>query len=502
MFMALTLSTNLISTERSKLDAGNATRLEQPFTSRTMQHIKAAHQLTSSPGPQTARQTGAVQGKTPLTSSSARSRLRDTGSETRKLDVGLRVSAVKVAQRQPVELSQSANGDSPYSSTQADGKGTMKRKGVVKSASFSAGSSESTGAAQLREDRLGRSSSRGIRPNTAPAASENYQPISADSTKQPPKRRQLTEAPELPFAFPSFRPSTCSTAHFSLLHSRQVQRPGTPNLKADAVAANASTGIMASNYVANVRVPTSASTLSRHADASKQDCALAKLAAGSVPGARALHPVSSARSSQWLDLHQQSKEPSLSCSSSDSSSIAAALEDAAHKAQAVKDQHSSVVHWEAVRVQSRVYRQQSCHTLLDKASINESCKVADTSQHIGLGGQGVSSGALFNALKSLGSARQTQDCQKAPVMSCQRPQNAANHMTGNTVTSCVSLNQDIAAESTGTAAAVGAIVGPRLLDPLVGECAEIMHLFGMDDDWFEHEFLPYAHTAMLHAPLY
>lgn len=83
-------------------------------------------------------------------------------SETRKLDVGLRVSAVKVAQRQPVELSQSANGDSPYSSTQADGKGTMKRKGVVKSASFSAGSSESTGAAQLREDRLGRSSSRGI----------------------------------------------------------------------------------------------------------------------------------------------------------------------------------------------------------------------------------------------------------------------------------------------------------------------------------------------------
>lgn len=338
--------------------------------------------------------------------------------------------------------------------------------------------------------------SAGLRPNTAPAASENYHPASADSTKQPPKRRQLAGAPEPPFTLPSFRPSICSTAHSALLHSRQVQRPGTPNLKADAVTANPSTGIMTSNYIANVRVPTSASTLSRHADASKQDCAVAKLSAGTALGARA---VSSARSSQWLDLLQQSEEPSLSCSSSDSSSIAASFEDAAHTAQAVKDQHSSVGHQEAGRVQPGVYRQQSCHNMLGKASTKASCNVADPSPHIGLGGQGVSSGALSNALKSLGSARQTKDCQKAPWVSCQRPQDAAKHMTGNTVISCVSLNQDAAAESSHTAAAVGAVFGHRLLDPLFRECTEIMHLFGMDDDWFEHEFLPYTNTA-LHAP--
>lgn len=47
---ALTLSTNLTSTERMKPDVGNAARFGEPFTSRTMQHIKAANQLTSSPG--------------------------------------------------------------------------------------------------------------------------------------------------------------------------------------------------------------------------------------------------------------------------------------------------------------------------------------------------------------------------------------------------------------------------------------------------------------------
>ena len=50
---ALTLSTNLTSTEksRSKPDAGYVSRDgEQSFTSRTMRYIKAAHQLNSSPG--------------------------------------------------------------------------------------------------------------------------------------------------------------------------------------------------------------------------------------------------------------------------------------------------------------------------------------------------------------------------------------------------------------------------------------------------------------------
>lgn len=334
-----------------------------------------------------------------------------------------------------------------------------------------------------------------MRPSTAPAASENYHPTTLDSTKQSPKRRQLAEAPELPFTLPSFRPSTCSTAHSPLLRARQAQRPGTPNLKADAFTASANTGTVTSSLAANIRVPTSASALSRHADAPKQYWALAKLAPGTEPGARALHSVRSARASQRLDVKQQSEETSLSCSSSDSSSIAASYQDAARKPQAVIEQQTSLVQ-EAVRVQPQVLRRRSSHKLLGRASINGS-NVVDTSQNIG---QGVSSRALSSALKSLGAAKQMRDCQDAPLALSQRSQNAASHMNGNTVTSCVSVNQDAAAEPTDAEAAMDEMAGPRLLDALVGECTEIMHLFGMDADWFEKEFLPYADKAVLLAP--
>lgn len=83
-------------------------------------------------------------------------------SEIRKLDVGLHVSSVKVSQRQPAEQSQAANGHSPYSSKIADGKGVMKRKALVRSATFTAGSSESADIAHMREELTGRSSCRGM----------------------------------------------------------------------------------------------------------------------------------------------------------------------------------------------------------------------------------------------------------------------------------------------------------------------------------------------------
>lgn len=82
-------------------------------------------------------------------------------SDTKNLDVGLRVSAVKVTQRQPMELSQGVHGDSPYSAKHADGKGTMKRKGVIRSVTFSAGSSEAIDIAHLGDEHTVRSSSRG-----------------------------------------------------------------------------------------------------------------------------------------------------------------------------------------------------------------------------------------------------------------------------------------------------------------------------------------------------
>lgn len=85
-------------------------------------------------------------------------------SEVRKLDVGLHVSAVKVSQRQPMEPSQASNGHSPYSTKAADSKGVTKRKGVVRSATFSAGSCEQTDTAHLRDNMMGHSVGRGTDP--------------------------------------------------------------------------------------------------------------------------------------------------------------------------------------------------------------------------------------------------------------------------------------------------------------------------------------------------
>lgn len=329
----------------------------------------------------------------------------------------------------------------------------------------------------------------GVRPNTAPAASENYPKTPSDSTKQPPKRRQLAEAPEVPFALPSFRPSTCSTANSPLLRPRQVQRPGTPNPKGDAVIGSAKPGSTAARLRANVRVPTSATSLSRHAEASRHDWALARLAAGKVPGADAWQPVRSAQAFQQLDMDQQLEDTSSSCSSSESSSIVASHEDAADGSQALMEQHTDLGQ-DAIRVRAGVLRRPSYPNVLGKVSIN----MDSSPQDIGLGGQGVSSGALSNALKSLGSARQARECQDAPLISCQQRPHAPSHMNGNTVTSCVCDHQDAAAESTVTEAALDDRTVRRMPDPLIGECTQIMQLFGMGDDWFEHEFLPYAHA--------
>ena len=243
---------------------------------------------------------------------------------------------------------------------------------------------------------------------------------------------------------------------------------------------------------ANVRVPTSGTSLSRHADAAKHDWALAKLAAGKAPAAHALRPVRDVRAFQRLEMDEQSEEMSSSCSSSESSSIAAAYEDAAH---AVLGQHTNHGQ-EAIRVRSRLLRRQPSPNLLGTVSSN----VIATSQEIGFGGQGVSSGALSNALKGLGSARQTRHSQDALQVLSQQHRHAATHMNGNIVTSCVSAHQDAAAESVDAEAACDDRVVYSLPDPLMGECTQLMHLLGMDDDWFEHEFLPYANKAVLHAP--
>ena len=125
-----------------------------------------------------------------------------------------------------------------------------------------------------------------------------------------------------------------------------------------------------------------------------------------------------------------------------------------------------------------------------------SADAGSTSQSISFGGQGVSSVALSQALQTLGSkhARHNTQCELA---SAQNKDGAASHMNGNTVVSCISTS------GSGTKPAKNSFeAGDRSMsmqtvqDPLLRESCEVMQWFGMDDTWFEEEFVPYARRAM------
>ena len=321
----------------------------------------------------------------------------------------------------------------------------------------------------------------GFRPKTAPAASASHQSAPAHSTKQPVKCQQRAEVPELPFSLPGFRPSPCLTADSSLGRGRHGQRPGTPNPKADAATVSAGVN-MPAHTRGNVRVPSLADVTLRSADAAKQDWLLARLASGKASIA---HIAQHSRSAQLGNVDHQSADET--CLIRSSSSIAASLEDAADKAQTFRGQHEGPGR-SIVRAHATVPRQKSSHNLLDSASRG----AVSSSDSIGFGGQGVSHGALSNALKSLGSLRQARESEGIQTPT-QQHQTAVRHIGGNTVMSCVSASYGSVPE---TSESLGVEKMKSSPDPLVDECAQIMRLFGMDNVWFEGDFLPYAHSAV------
>ncbi len=73
----------------------------------------------------------------------------------------MRVSAVKVSLRQPLDPNQGTSVHSPYSTKGPDGKGIMKRKGLVRSATFTAGSADTLDSIPIDADIIGRLGSRG-----------------------------------------------------------------------------------------------------------------------------------------------------------------------------------------------------------------------------------------------------------------------------------------------------------------------------------------------------
>ena len=104
-------------------------------------------------------------------------------------DAGLRVSAVKVSLHQPADPNQGTSVHSPYLTKGPDGKGMMKRKGPVRSATFTAGSADTLDSIPIDADIIGRLGSRGetvphslsnapieFSYNTCKASCNTYQP--------------------------------------------------------------------------------------------------------------------------------------------------------------------------------------------------------------------------------------------------------------------------------------------------------------------------------------
>ncbi|KAL0049680.1 hypothetical protein WJX82_007443 [Trebouxia sp. C0006] len=395
MLQALTLSTNLSKTEkpRTKMPVGGTLQdADQSFRAKTLQTIKASHQSRSSTGSQIARtgNVGSIRTNSATPPGIAASgRLRDAAarSDSRILqDAGLRVSAVKVSLHQPLDPNQGTSVHSPYLTKGPDGKGMMKRKGLVRSATFTAGSADTLDSISIDADIIGRLGSRGARPSASPAASNIQHAASMDTSKQSSKRRQVAETADPPI--------------FSLPHFR-----------------------------------------AKH-------------------------------------------EAALSRSSSDSSSIAASLEEDSYRQQVSKPLQTIV----RVRT-SGAQRKQPVKSPLDSAAESDA---VSTSHSTEFGGYAVSSQVLSQALKSLGhkNARHASQSEVVP-----QQVGAIGHMNGNSVVSCVSASD--ASQSARSASQSLDLQIDHSKDPLVKESHQVMHWLGMNDAWFVEDFLPFAKRTVL-----
>ena len=329
----------------------------------------------------------------------------------------------------------------------------------------------------------------GLRPSTAPAASPSHQTSASDSGKQPTKRRQLAQMTELPCALPGFRPSPCLTADNSLVRARHGQRPGTPILKADAAATLLRTGNLTASLRAIIRVPASATGLSS-ANAAKQDWPLAKMVNGRAAESPLSVPDVHARGSQLLDVEQQSADVMPFYQSDSVSSSSAAT----YEHRAVRNEHMEPG-ISMLQAHAMVPEQQPGDIVHEKPLDD----AVGTSGSIGWGGQGVAKGTLSSALRSLGTKQHTRDGRDGQVGAGQQHMHASKHMHGNSVLSCFGASQGSAPEAANSRLA-DALLVQHVTDPLVEQCTQVMHLLGMDDDWYEREFLFCAHNAVPLGP--
>lgn len=299
----------------------------------------------------------------------------------------------------------------------------------------------------------------------------------------------MAEASEPPaFSLPHFRASPCLTSGSQLGHSRHGLRPGTPNPKADSLTAVHSASSLSTSPRGSVKIP---AAFTKSNDPASQDWPISRWAGSRTPGgtsaaaataSNAVHALHAGRSTSTELTEPTGNEAALSRSSSDSSSIAASLEEDSHRHQVSKPLQTIV----RVRTSS-AQRKQPVKSPLDSAA-----DAVSTSQSTDFGGYAVSSQALSQALKSLGhkNARHTSQSELVPQQF-----GAVGHMNGNTVVSCVS-----ASDASQSARSASQNLGWQIehsKDPLVKESHQIMHWLGMNDAWFEEDFLPFAKRTVL-----
>ncbi len=312
-----------------------------------------------------------------------------------------------------------------------------------------------------------------------------------DTSKQSSKRRQVAETADPPiFSLPHFRASPCLTSGSQLGHSRHGLRPGTPNPKADSLTAAHSASSLSTNPRGSVKIP---AAFTKSNDPASQDWPISRWAGSRTPGgtspaaatgSNAVHALHAGRSTTAeLNAHAE-HEAALSRSSSDSSSIAASLEEDSYRQQVSKPLQTIV----RVRT-SGAQRKQPVKSPLDSAAESDA---VSTSHSTEFGGYAVSSQVLSQALKSLGhkNARHTSQSEVVP-----QQVGAIGHMNGNTVVSCVSASD--ASQSARSASQSLDLQIDHSKDPLVKESHQVMHWLGMNDAWFVEDFLPFAKRTVL-----
>lgn len=323
----------------------------------------------------------------------------------------------------------------------------------------------------------------GSRPGSAPASGS--QALLATPDKQPAQRRQLAgsqHAPDAPvFTLPGFRAGSCLSADTRLGRLKQVQRPGTPNVRAEgtsSVLRSTSAAVAAFERLhkkAPIRQQLSVSAGSAAAAAYKTAAAIGhqpvtvrnaadKTVGSSRAGINSDGSVSidlsDSDDSSWSLLNSDSSAESCSNSASDDREL---------------QQESKVQLSYTPGAVSK--RRLQITEALQHSQPNGSLSMHLTQQRQQKDAGLVTAGSMAsNTCEAAGHADEASG--------------SHSHIGGNTVLSCTS----------GRSHSVQLPLQSRAQHALMLQSKEVMHWLGMDDAWFEETFLPLAEKHCIVLP--